>query len=141
MAILKCVRLKPLYVTLAGCVLLAGCGSGQPLQIAKGQVLANGKNYQVGDREQLLIIFYPVIEEGEPSNTYPANVKKDGSFDTTGRDGKGIPPGKYRVMISSPYGGGAVEIPKELGSPQSPITREVVLGKDILEPIDVLKPG
>ena len=124
-----------------GAFFAAGCGSGPPLQKAKGQILVDGNKYQVGEREQLLVIFYPIVEDGTPANTYPANVNKDGSFETAGMDGTGIPPGKYRVGITSPFGGGAVDLPKTLASHKSPIVREVVLGKDTLQPIDISKPA
>ena len=121
------------------CLCFAGCGGGPPLQKAKGQILVNGKNYQVGGREQLQVIFYPDV--ATPNTTYPATVKPDGSFETLGMDGNGIPAGKYRVGITSPYGGGNVTIPPEIGLSTSPIVREVVQGKDTLEPIDIMKPA
>ena len=121
------------------CFGFAGCGGGPPLQKAKGQVLVNGKNYQVGGREQLQVIFYPDV--ATPNTTYPATVKPDGSFETLGMDGNGIPAGKYRVGITSPYGGGSVTIPPEIGLSTSPIVREVVQGKDTIEPIDIMKPA
>jgi len=124
---------------IAICLGCAGCGGGPPLQKAKGQVLVNGKNYQVGGREQLQVIFYPDV--ATPNTTYPATVQPDGSFETMGMDGKGIPAGKYRVGITSPYGGGSVTIPPEIGLSTSPIVREVVQGKDTLEPIDIMKPA
>ena len=120
-------------------LLASGCGGGTPLQVARGQILVDGKNYQVGTREQLLVVFYPDVES--PNTTYPAEVKPDGSFQTMGREGQGIPPGKYRVSISSPYGGGSATIPPELGLPTSPIVREVIQGKATLEPIDIMKPS
>ena len=129
----------PLAAALAFGFCCAGCSGGPPMQKAKGQVLVDGKNYQVGPREQLLVIFYPDIDQ--PPTTYPAEVKSDGSYETVGLEGRGIPPGKYRVGLSSPYGGGSVTIPKELGLSSSPIVREVVLGKDTIEPIDILKPA
>jgi hypothetical protein len=122
-----------------GMIFASGCGGGSPLQKAKGQILVAGKNYSVGPREQLQVIFFPDVEA--PSNTYPADVKSDGSFETVGMDGRGIPPGKYRVSISSPYGGGSVSIPPELGSATSPIVREIVIGQDSIEPIDIAKPA
>ncbi len=125
--------------TVAAGLLCAGCGGGTPLQKAKGQILVDGKNYQVGAREQLLVIFYPDV--AAPNTTYPAEVKSDGSFQTLGMDGKGIPPGKYRVGITSPYGGGSVTIPPEIGLPTSPIVREIVQGKEAIEPIDIMKPS
>jgi hypothetical protein len=127
-----------LVTTVAICLGCVGCGGGPPLQKAKGQVLVNGKNYQVGGREQLQVIFYPDV--ATPNTTYPATVKPDGSFETLGMDGNGIPAGKYRVGITSPYGGGSVTIPPEIGLSTSPIVREVVQGKDTLEPIDIMKP-
>jgi len=139
MAILSKAISFPSAACLLGIILALGCGGGPPLQKAKGQVLVDGKNYQVGPREQLMVVFYP--DEASPKSTFPAEVKSDGSFQTLGMDGKGIPPGKYRVAISSPYGGGTVPIPKELGTPQSPIVREVVQGKETLEPIDIMKPA
>jgi len=121
------------------CICFSGCGSGPPMQKAKGQILVNGKNYQVGAQEQLLVIFYPDVPT--PNTTYPAEVKADGSYETIGMDGRGIPPGKYRVGVTSPLGGGSVTIPAELGSPASPIVREIIQGKDSLEPIDIMKPA
>jgi hypothetical protein len=135
-----CSKVCPsLTAVLTAGLLLSGCGGGSPLQQAKGQIMVQGKNYQVGPREQLLVIFYPDVTN--PGTTYPAEVKADGSFQTVGKDGRGIPPGKYRVSITSPYGGGSVTIPKELGSAASPIVREVVLGQDTIEPIDIMKPA
>lgn len=117
----------------------SGCGGGPPVQKAKGQILVNGKNYRVGAREQLLVIFYPDVES--PNTTYPAEVQPDGSYETIGMEGRGIPAGKYRVGITSPRGGGKVPIPPEFGSPSSPIVREIIQGQDILEPIDIMKPA
>lgn len=126
-------------VVAAGLVFAGGCGGGPPLQKAKGQILVDGKSYQVGPREQLQVIFFPDVDL--PASTYPAEVKPDGSFETVGEDGKGIPPGKYRVSISSPYGGGRVAIPPELGRATSPIVREIVMGQQTVQPIDILKPA
>lgn len=123
----------------AGLIFASGCGGGPPLQRAKGQILANGKSYSVGPREQLQVVFFPDVEL--PASTYPAEVKSDGSFETVGMNGKGIPPGKYRISISSPYGGGSISIPPELGSATSPIVREIVMGQETLEPIDIAKPA
>jgi hypothetical protein len=134
-------RTRALLVAFFATLLLVvqGCGGGPPLQKAKGQILVDGKNYQVGAREQLQVIFYPDVEP--ITMTYPAEVKSDGTFQTIGMEGRGIPPGKYRIGISSPYGGGTVEIPKPLTTSSSPIVREIILGQGTLEPIDIMKPA
>jgi hypothetical protein len=132
--------LQPFAAAVAAVLIFAGgCGGGPPLQRAKGQILVDGKNYSVGPREQLQVIFFPDVEL--PANTYPAEVKSDGSFETVGMDGRGIPPGKYRISISSPYGGGSVSIPTELGSATSPIVREIVMGQETVAPIDIARPA
>ena len=135
--------LLPRVILIAGCaaglLITPGCGGGPPLQKAKGQILVDGKNYQVGAREQLQVIFYPDVQP--VTTTYPAEVKSDGTFETVGMEGRGIPPGKYRVSILSPYGGGAVPIPQPLTTSTSPVLREIVIGKDTIEPIDILKPA
>jgi len=124
-----------MVVTLLLCC--AGCG-GSALQKAKGQILVGGKNYQVGAQEQLLVIFYPDVPS--PGVTYPAEVKPDGSFETVGLEGNGIPPGKYRVSVSN-MGRLSVTIPPELGQPTSPVVREVLQGKETLDPIDITRPA
>ena len=126
-------------VAFAICFSFAGCGGGPPTQKAKGQILVDGKNYQVRAKEQLQVIFYPDVEN--LTAYYPSEVKSDGSFETVGMEGHGIPPGKYRVAITSPYGGGSVAIPKQLGTKASPIVREIVKGKETIEPIDITKPA
>lgn len=134
--------MPPSFRNLCGVLLLiaaasgSGCGSGPALQKAKGQILVNGKNYRAGDQEQLQVIFYP--DEPTPKTTYPADVKPDGTFETLGAEGRGIPPGKYRVAVAN-LGRPSFDIPAELSSPASPIIREILQGQETLEPIDILK--
>src|SRR5439155_594625 len=53
---------------------------------------------KVGDKGMVQVIFHP-LKEGAAKDTYPAAVKPDGTFEVGGKDGRGIPEGKYRVEV------------------------------------------
>jgi hypothetical protein len=77
---------------------ICGCGGDGRIK-ARGQVLKNGTPFQLGEAEGLRIVFVP-YEAGESSfDVYPAVFEGDGNFTVVGKDGKGLPPGKYRVKL------------------------------------------
>jgi hypothetical protein len=81
------------------CLFLTGCG-GTTFR-AKGRVIKDGYSYLTGPGEGLRIFFTP---EGAKSaaqfDSFAAVYDPvDGSFVVTGKDGKGLPPGNYRVGI------------------------------------------
>jgi hypothetical protein len=76
-----------------------GCGSG--FIKAKGRVLKGGEPFHPGEGEALRIILAPVDPPtGSTYDSYAAEFHPDdGSFQVKGKDGNGLPPGKYRVSL------------------------------------------
>ena len=80
----------------------AGCGSNGPkLLKAQGQVVKNGEDFIPEEGENLQVCFIPIAADlSPPRNWYAAEVDPaTGSFYASGGEKKGMPPGKYRVMI------------------------------------------
>ena len=104
-----------------------------------GKLLSGGKPLLPG-KDGITLVFHPAEGTG---HTYPADFNNDdGTFTINGPEGKGIPPGKYKVSInrmsinSSP----AIERMNEKFSEAStPITVEVK-GAEPVE-IDLAKYG
>jgi hypothetical protein len=94
-------RLLSLWVVLsASC--LAGCGGGNGIWVT-GVLQKGGEKYTPPEGRKLALYFHP-IGEGAPGK--PAGEvemaqynESDGSFTVPGREGKGIPPGKYRIAV------------------------------------------
>jgi hypothetical protein len=78
------------------CVL--GCGSHGPFN-AKGRVLKGGKPFELGENEGLRIFFVPLDPPAGGYDSFAAEFHKDGTFVVKGKDGRGLPPGKYRVTL------------------------------------------
>jgi hypothetical protein len=77
----------------------SGCGSGDGRFQARGRLVKNGAPFKLAEAEGMRIAFVP-YEAGESTfDTYVAVFTGDGSFKVTGKDGKGLPPGKYRVTV------------------------------------------
>jgi hypothetical protein len=85
---------------------LAGCGSGKPgdnSQPVQGKLTNNGAALQIENKAPgvawVEVRFYPE-NNGQISEThFQAGVKDDGTFNVPGPSGKGLPPGKYRVIV------------------------------------------
>ena len=77
----------------------SGCGHGR--FVAKGRVIKGGEPYQPAEGESLLISFAPVDSPvSSNADSYAAHYDPtDGTFEVVGKDGKGLPAGKYRVGI------------------------------------------
>jgi hypothetical protein len=108
------IRALVLVVMLGALVATVGCGASGT--IVTGQVASGGKPYTINEeKEELQVTF--VTGEGEEMKGYPANVQPDGTFSVVGPHGRGIPPGKYRIIVQSiPYGGdqsNAVAMPED----------------------------
>jgi hypothetical protein len=85
---------------LLAALLLAGCGRG--LVQPKGRVLKDGAPLALKEQEYVNIFFVPVVAQGEkhPGDVYAARYNDaDGAFQATGKDGKGLPPGKYKITV------------------------------------------
>ncbi len=79
-------------------ILATGCGSGK-LQ-TRGHVLNGGQPFMVPEGEYVRLIFVPVVESGNPHETFVAEYnRKDGSFKVAGKDLQGMPPGKYKIAV------------------------------------------
>jgi len=80
--------------------LVSGCGGSGRLN-TKGRIVKGGGPYTAPQEEYVRVIFFPVTSDGKPpKNTYIATYNgTDGTFRAVGPDGKGIPPGKYRIAL------------------------------------------
>ena len=80
----------------------AGCGKKEPkLLKAKGQVVKDGEDFVPEEDENLQVCFIPIAKDlSPPRNWYAAEVDPaTGSFYAAGGEKKGMPPGRYRVMV------------------------------------------
>jgi hypothetical protein len=84
---------------LAG-LLAAGC-NGPVLLKTKGRLLKNGAPVIPHEGELVHVIFVPVTEGDQRARDYFAAEfhAADGTFQVAGKDGRGMPPGKYRVWV------------------------------------------
>jgi hypothetical protein len=76
-----------------------GCGKGYIK--AKGRVTKSGEPFRPGEGEALRIILAPLdAPAGATYDSYAAEYHPDdSSFIVMGKDGNGLPPGKYRVGV------------------------------------------
>ncbi len=140
---------------------VVGCGgSGGRTVWVTGHLLKGGSNYSPPP-EQLVAVTFVAIEvenaEGKVvPDTEPYLADYDptsGAFKVPGKDGSGIPPGKYRVAIVSKMNREALNSKKasekpadrekdylgdKFGPTTSPIVREIKASLDL--PIDMDKP-
>jgi hypothetical protein len=82
---------------------LAGCSGGDgPRVKLSGTVVKDGAPIQVKSGDMLNISFQ---SKAGDSAVHPATLAADGSFTVDGPGKKGIPPGKYTLIISLTSGG------------------------------------
>jgi hypothetical protein len=67
----------------------------------RGRVLQGGQPLVAKDGETLEVMFVPIPADGKPpTDFYYAEVDQTtGTFRPAGKNGKGMPPGKYRVAV------------------------------------------
>jgi hypothetical protein len=108
-------------------ICLAGCGSGDNIWVT-GMLQKGGEMYKPPDGHKLALYFCPM--PGEASATPTGDVEMaaydstDGSFTVPGREGNGIPPGRYRIAIVETLRREALDKLKEVSKPkrgQTPI--------------------
>ena len=90
-------RLSPCVVM----VLLAlGCGDSSHLH-ARGRIVKGGQPYVMPDGQGMRIFFVPLDSpKGEHFDSYAAEYDPDnGNFEVKGKDGRGLPAGRYRVDL------------------------------------------
>jgi hypothetical protein len=121
---------------------LAGCGRGRIN--AKGRLFMDGKQFHPGENEFVRLVFVSADEgkvkkEGEEASFIAAFNSEDGTFQVTGAQGDGLPPGKYRVCVE------VMKLKKDLLNGQfnaqnSPFVCTVATGKEDLT-FDLAKPA
>jgi hypothetical protein len=76
---------------------LSGCGSSDSVRVG-GSLVKGGTPLKVeeGQWVQLMLLPENAASSGE---WFPANINPDGTFDVPGKEGQGIPRGKYRVSV------------------------------------------
>ena len=80
-------------------LVMAGCGGPARLR-TKGRVVKSGAAFVPAPGQFVRVTFVPVPAGNPPQDHYVAEVNNtDGTFRVAGKDGKGMPPGKYRVAI------------------------------------------
>jgi hypothetical protein len=134
------------YACVAGAVVLAllpGCGQEQPKVRARGQLLDKGQPLKVSPKTGVTIGFFPTVkEEGKRADSYTADFnREDSTFVVPGVDGRGIPPGKYRITImqmSLEATPAMNALNEAFGPEKSPIVRDVQNEEPIR--IDLSKP-
>lgn len=128
-----------------GLTLWIGCGGKpqEPSVRAKGRILMNGKPLAVSPKNRevgigsVRVEFYRLSPDGKPLDPSEGMVvDENGYFELQGRDGRGIPPGKYRIAVyhydpDDKLGG-------RFDKDHSPIVREVTGNEDLV--IDLAKP-
>ena len=139
-------RAAPLLLIAA---LTAGCGRGG-FVIPRGRLTNNGEPFRCENGVAVHMTFIaltpaagPQPPAGTPTGSaetgaYPAEYYRDGTFRVVGVDGKGLPPGKYRVAVQ------AIKQKKDLlegayDAQNSPLTCEVKGSSEELH-LDLAKP-
>jgi hypothetical protein len=81
-------------------LLTVGCGDSSRIK-AKGRVMKGGQPYLLPEGEGFRIFFVPLdSQDGVHFDSYAAIYDpQTGSFEVHGKDGKGLPTGKYRVDL------------------------------------------
>jgi hypothetical protein len=86
--------------TVLSALCLAGCGGGHGIWVT-GVLQKGGETYKPPEGHKVAIYFYPIGASGNTAGDvemadYDA---RDGGFKVPGREGYGIPPGKYRIAV------------------------------------------
>jgi hypothetical protein len=93
---MRCFRY--LLLCLLICLVSMGCGNSQIK--AKGRVLKGGAPFQPAEGEAVRIFFEPLDPPQGSYDSYAGEFNnKDGTFQINGKDGTGLPPGKYRITL------------------------------------------
>jgi hypothetical protein len=94
--------MRKLHLT-ATCLLLgllsAGCGSNM-LKI-KGRIVKGGEPFTIPTGASMRIVFVPSepLSQDKYDSFFAVFDPKDSTFRVTGKDGTGMPPGKYKVGL------------------------------------------
>jgi hypothetical protein len=123
-------------------ICLAGVGCGNSNFSAKGRVVKGGAPFQPGEGEAVRIFFVPLDPpQGSNYDSYAGEFSnQDGTFQIKGKDGKGLPPGKYRITLQLMKNKEDL-FKGALMGPKSPFTCEVKSASDdVVVDLDEFKP-
>jgi hypothetical protein len=127
-------RLLPCLLTV---VLALGCGDSSRVK-AKGKIVKGGEPFTIAEGEGGLRLFLVPVTEGkdEGHHAFPVEFHADnGTFEVVGTDGKGVPPGKYRVHLEHMKNKEDLFGGKLMGT-KSPLICEVASGKELVVNLD-----
>jgi hypothetical protein len=163
-------RLTLVFSACAALAPLSGCAGNQPRVKVYGKVTLKGESFHASKRkpgsvpsmmlgehlqkldqvvvekmERLSVVYYPVTETGTTDKNaefFWASVNPDGDYEVLGKEGNGIPPGRYRISVILPA---AFTNSDKLGGAFSPdnskILREVPRGsKEQAINLDLARP-
>ncbi len=90
---------RPLILVVIG-LLSLGCGDSSHIN-AKGRIIKSGQPYLAPEGTGFRVFFVPLdAPEGKHFDSFAAEYNpENGSFLVQGKDGKGLPRGKYRVDL------------------------------------------
>ena len=125
-------RLAAIMLLIACPILLPGCGGSSNAVWVEGKLLKGGARYSPPEGHLVSLTFIGLEIEGpmgkviKSPEPFEADYKdEDGTFSVPGREGSGIPPGKYRIAVTQKMSREAFEAAKPKGKAgQKPITRE-----------------
>lgn len=126
-------RITRALVLLIAPFVAAACGTSDTVSVT-GKLLKGGAAYAAPEGQRVGITFYTMTEAGGPRGSEPYAAQwnpADGTFTVPGRDGRGIPPGKYRVSIVRKWKRDALPEPK---NPKKPVDRDTDLLKNLYGP-------
>jgi hypothetical protein len=87
-------------------VCLAGCGHGDNVWVT-GVLKKGGEIYKPPEGRKLALYFCPMADGTSGKTTGEVEVadydSRDGSFTVPGREGYGIPTGRYRIAVIETY--------------------------------------
>jgi hypothetical protein len=117
----------------------AGCGDPVKYQ-TRGRVLKNGEPFHPPGDDTLRVTLMPISEDGSRARDWyvASYYLEDGTFRVRGNDGKGMPPGKYRVLVEQIRNRNDV-LKGAFFAEKSPFVREIRNGSDEIT-IDLGKP-
>jgi hypothetical protein len=131
-------RVRILLPVLA--LLAAGCGGNVVL---KGELQKNGQPYVFADGEEMQINLVGEDPSGKPLTSAAEIDKQDATFRFKGPTGEGIPPGKYKITLTSQlFSGPKAEGDRFAGafSPErTPLSCAVTTARDQQITIDVMQ--
>ena len=116
-----------------GAACLAGCGGGDTIWV-KGVLQKGGEVYKPPEGRKLALHFHQLADGTSDKPTGFVELAdydaRDGSFTVPGREGNGIPPGKYRIALVETYLRETFDQIKKASKPhrgQKPLDKEVNL--------------